>query len=69
MGVMECSRAGCSNILCSSYSKDYGYICSDCKNELKALNPLTLKEIKFFMKSKKEIKFEVGIDVDEVFSD
>lgn len=34
MGVMECRRNGCTNILCDRYSKEYGYICNDCFNEL-----------------------------------
>lgn len=34
MGVMNCSRSNCENILCDRYSKDYGYICDDCFCEL-----------------------------------
>ena len=34
MGVMGCFRNGCSNIMCNRYSRKYGYICSDCFNEL-----------------------------------
>ncbi len=39
MGVMECFRAECDQILCSDYSNLHGYICWECKRELKE-NPL-----------------------------
>lgn len=34
MGVMECSRRCCDNILCERYSSQYGYLCDECFNEL-----------------------------------
>lgn len=34
MGCLECSRAGCPNIMCDRYSYEYGYLCSDCFEEL-----------------------------------
>lgn len=34
MGVMECNRNGCGNIMCNMFSSDHGYICSDCFDEL-----------------------------------
>lgn len=34
MSVMPCSRAGCVNILCDRYSDVYGYICTECYEEL-----------------------------------
>jgi len=34
MGVMACDRAECPNIMCDRYSKDFGYICADCFEEL-----------------------------------
>ena len=41
MGVLECDRKECDNIMCDRYSRDYGYICSDCFEELviKAIHP------------------------------
>ncbi len=39
MGVMECCRANCDPIMCRDYSNLHGYICSECKRELKE-NPL-----------------------------
>lgn len=35
MGVMECDRNGCDNIMCSKYSNNYGYICDECFEEMK----------------------------------
>ena len=46
MGVLNCSRKGCDNIMCYRYSIEYGYICHDCFNEL--LN--SDKKISKFMK-------------------
>lgn len=46
MGVMNCSRKGCDNIMCDRYSIKYGYICHDCFAEL--LN--SDKKISKFMK-------------------
>lgn len=37
MGMLNCSRRGCSNIMCYRYSPQYGYICDDCFDELVAL--------------------------------
>lgn len=34
MSVMECSRKGCTNIMCDRYSATYGYICNECFDEL-----------------------------------
>lgn len=50
MGVLACNRNGCDNIMCDHYSDEYGYICSECLNELKN-KPFT--EIRSFMKSPK----------------
>ena len=36
MGVMTCYRAGCYNIMCGNYSSKYGYLCDECKTELKS---------------------------------
>jgi hypothetical protein len=34
MGVNECDRRGCENIMCSHLSRRHGYLCSDCLTEL-----------------------------------
>jgi len=36
MGVLNCDRTGCENIMCDRYSDKYGYICWECFNELVA---------------------------------
>lgn len=39
MGVMNCYRKGCENILCDTYIPDIGYICRECKEEFKEKYP------------------------------
>ena len=34
MGVMQCDRNYCENILCEHHSNDYGYLCNECFQEL-----------------------------------
>jgi hypothetical protein len=34
MGVLSCDRNGCNNIMCDRHSREYGYICSECFDEL-----------------------------------
>ena len=34
MGVLNCDRVGCDNIMCDNISHTYGYLCSECKQEL-----------------------------------
>ena len=51
MGVMRCDRGDCENILCDRYSYEYGYICDECFEELKAHTPIV--SIKEFMSSPK----------------
>ncbi len=52
MGVMECSRNNCENIMCDRYSPIYGYICYECFAELRE-NSIRV-DIETFMKSPKE---------------
>ena len=54
MGVMECSRRGCTSVMCDRYNQDHGYICSDCFEELCNLGVQV--NIKTFMESEKEKK-------------
>lgn len=44
MGVMACDRQGCKNIMCGRYSHQYGYICSECFQELVTLNMSSIKD-------------------------
>jgi len=34
MGVKQCDRRGCGNIMCRRVSQKYGYICDECFKEL-----------------------------------
>lgn len=51
MGVMSCSRRGCSNIMCDTHVDDIGYVCNDCQKEFDQyldemnLNPKTQTDI------------------------
>lgn len=33
MGVLNCDRTDCDNIMCDYYLSDFGYICRECKDE------------------------------------
>lgn len=35
MGVKECFRHSCENIMCDFHSDEHGYICDDCLKELR----------------------------------
>lgn len=35
MGVMECGRTGCNNIMCDTHVDGIGYICNECQEEFK----------------------------------
>lgn len=50
MGVLNCSRNGCNEILCCRYSYTYGYICKTCFEELCMKQPDSIEE---FMDSRK----------------
>lgn len=52
MGVLECNRRDCDNIMCDYVSDEYGYLCSECRSEL-ILGGTTY--IKGFMRSSKPI--------------
>lgn len=38
MGVLNCDREGCENIMCDFYSDTFGNLCYDCLQELKSLS-------------------------------
>lgn len=44
MGVMQCHRKGCEEIMCSTYVSSVGYICSDCQYEFSVLFPKKYSE-------------------------
>ena len=50
MGVLQCSRNGCENVMCDRYSPMYGYICEECFKELLSSGaPLTQESITIFL--------------------
>lgn len=51
MGVLQCNRNGCENIMCDRLSHTHGYICFECFEELVSLGIETHPDD--FMKSKK----------------
>ena len=52
MGVLSCNRKGCENIMCHRHSYEYGYICSECFDELVNSGPTT--DIEQFMNGNKK---------------
>lgn len=49
MGVMECDRKGCENIMCSHYNSLHGgYMCYECLEELKNITPFSMSIGEFF---------------------
>jgi len=34
MSVLACNRGNCDHVMCDRHSNEYGYICSDCFNDL-----------------------------------
>lgn len=55
MGVMECSRRGCANIMCERYSRTFGYICNECFNALVERGFVSVSEFMETPKSDKEL--------------
>lgn len=37
MGVLQCDRKGCPEIMCDYYVLNVGYICGECKSEFQAM--------------------------------
>ncbi len=62
MGVLECNRYGCENIMCDRLSYEYGYICYECFEELVLSGPNT--NIEEFMGIERQPNYE--IDYEEV---
>ena len=58
MGVMECNRIGCDTILCDRLSNEFGYICSECFDEMVKMNI----DPKIFMKIRKGYTFPNSYD-------
>lgn len=84
MGVLSCSRKGCSNIMCRTYVSNIGYICLDCQNEFKRyLNNENLKftdynellgRLEIFMNTNvnngwESVPENYFIDIDDFFKD
>lgn len=78
MGVLNCSRSNCSNVMCDTYINDVGYVCSSCQEEFKNylsdnnLNPLTegqiSRELKLFMDTPVNLyKKDPKITINEFF--
>lgn len=69
MGVKECSRNSCMEIMCDRYSHVHGYICNECFRELRDGG---YRNIDAFMESKKEFREAVSDHwaglLDEIFA-
>jgi uncharacterized protein YjaG (DUF416 family) len=69
MSVLECSRNGCTNIMCDRCNPDFGYICEECFEELliKYVNGMSISE---FMDSPKcKINMSNRKILEEIFPD
>ena len=53
MSVKGCSRQGCENIMCVHSSREFGYICVECKQELQDRGECCISS---FMRLEKEQK-------------
>jgi len=51
MSVLACNRTGCKNVMCHLLSHTYGYICTECFDELVKLGPYA--NIDLFMATRK----------------
>lgn len=56
MGAMECNRTGCESVMCDTYVKDVGYICTGCQTEFQRMIELKGGDTKF---TRHEIKMEL----------
>lgn len=68
MGVMQCDRKECENIMCDRYSDKHGYICNECFEELCTRDRIISAEV--FMKTRRpEVlpKINVTEHYDKVF--
>jgi len=67
MGVMECNRKDCNNIMCDNHSKITGYICNECKQELEESYPACIEDVKMFMESSKNNRNSKEFSLDALF--
>ena len=63
MGVMTCSRNGCSNIMFDTYISKVGYVCLDCQEEFKKY--LEIEKIEVKTESQIESALEKFMDTDQ----
>ena len=69
MGVIDCHRNGCTEIMCKTQTYEVGNICGGCKSEFmskfgdyfKSKNNM-IKKLKKFMNTEKEYKSDVVKD-------
>ena len=69
MSVLACGRSGCGSVMCDDYSNIHGYICPDCKDELKIVFPDI--SVSSFMETEPGtfINHDFAGHVDDIFSD
>lgn len=60
MSVLACNRASCDNIMCYRYSNNFGYICSDCFEELVQTGS---PDIETFMNTPRDRKLKILLEV------
>ncbi|MFW5847514.1 MAG: hypothetical protein ACOCVF_01160 [bacterium] len=78
MGVMNCSRPNCENIMCDTHIPFIGYICWECQSEFKKylesegktkfIESEINKELNKFMESRKnDFVYGESINIDDFF--
>lgn len=72
MGVMECSRRKCDNIMCDTYVPDQGYICNEClyefreyASDLEANRDEMAKKMSAFFDTEKGVNSKEILNVDQ----
>ena len=66
MGVLNCDRQGCDNIMCDRYSDKYGYLCWECYSEL-VNKKISVSEFMRTIKAKEEENPYTYAFYDEIF--
>jgi hypothetical protein len=75
MGVMDCSRKDCDNIMCDTYIQSVGYVCFDCQSEFKtylkknSLDPKTEGQIKRDLENFMTTSKDLYVDGEEITID
>lgn len=69
MGVLECDRRGCENIMCDYHNHLHGYLCWECMQDLqKYLDDGNINIARFMDSWKHERQCVEPLDAYEIFT-